>query len=193
MTTTETTLGLRATARAIGISHPALLKAESDGRVPKRVAGMFDVEACRLGLRLNSHTIKSRAARSQQTSPAPERTQTPDVFVPVAPPVEPGELSNSVAEAVRQLEWEKLRALRRKGDREEGRLVDIVAVNAFVAGMIMKARDELARIGAELADKLSQEVDPVKCRSYVDDRIFQVLANLKEWPTSNSPLTFGSA
>jgi hypothetical protein len=47
--------------------------------------------------------------------------------------------------------------------------------------MIMKARDELARIGAELADKLSQEVDPVKCRSHVDDRIFQVLANLKEY------------
>jgi hypothetical protein len=180
MTTTETTLGLRATARAIGISHPALLKAESDGRVPKRVAGMFNVEACKEALRLNSHTIKSQAARSQQkAAPEAPEPQTVAEFIGATQPADPESLS--VAEAVRQLEWEKLRALKRKGDREEGRLVDIVAVNAFVAGMIMKARDELARIGAELADKLSQEVDPVKCRSHVDDRIFQVLANLKEY------------
>ena len=180
MITTETTLGrgLRATARAIGISHPALLKAESDGRVPKRVAGMFDVEACRQSLGANSHPVKSGAARSQKKN-TPREPEPAAELIAAIQPADPE--SSSVAEAVRQLEWEKLRALKRKGDREEGRLVDIVAVNAFVAGMIMKARDELTRIGAELADKLSQEVDPVKCRSYVDDRIFQVLANLKEY------------
>jgi hypothetical protein len=163
------TLGLRPAARELGISHVALLKAESDGRVPKRVAGKFDLAACRKALGQNSQPAKSRAARSQQRK-APE-----------APGEDGLPEGSSMAEAARQLEWEKLRAIRLKIDREDSKLVEVVAVNAFVAGMIMKARDELVRIGSELADRLSQETDPAKCRVYVDDRIFLVLANLKEY------------
>jgi hypothetical protein len=44
------TLGLRAAARQLGISHVGLLKAESTGRVPKRVNGLFDIDACRKAL-----------------------------------------------------------------------------------------------------------------------------------------------
>jgi hypothetical protein len=173
--------GLRATARELGISHVALLKAESDGRVPKRVAGAFDVEVCRKALGLNSHPAKSSAGRSQQLA----RRVSPEP-VPAAEPPEGLASStdpqgNSVAEAVRQLEWAKVRALTLKIDREEGRLIELVAVNAFVAGMIMRARDELVRIGAEIADTLARESDPVKCRAQVDDRIFQALENLKQY------------
>jgi len=178
MITTRTTLGLRATARALGISHVALLKAERDGRVPLRIDGLFDPEACRTALAMHSHPVKSSAARSQRSEPASE--------TPLAEPADVSHEATSVSEAVRQLEWEKLKALKRKTAREENKLVELAAVNAFVAGMIMKARDDLARIGAELSDSLSQETDPVKCRAHVDDRIFQVLANLKEYrPASN--------
>jgi hypothetical protein len=172
-----TRLGLRATARELGISHVALLKAESDGRVPKRVGGLFAVEACRKALGLNSQPVKSRAARSQSkpATPAGSPAFSGDVNADTSPQ------GSSMAEAARQLEWAKVRALEQKIDREQGRLVEIVGVNAFVAGMIMKARDELVRIGAEIADKLSQEIDPAKCRAHVDDRVFQVLANLKEY------------
>jgi hypothetical protein len=173
-----TTLGLRATARELGISHVALLKAESDGRVPRRVAGTFDVEVCRRSLGLNSHPTKSRAGRSQQDRPTPN----------VAPAPESSEASSvsdpakeSIAEAGRQLEWAKVRALNLKTAREEGRLIELIAVNAFVAGMIMRARDELVRIGAELADSLARESDPAKCRALIDDRIFQALENLKQY------------
>jgi hypothetical protein len=169
-----TTLGLRAAARAIGVSHVALLKAETDGRVPKRVNGLFDVEACRAAMAANSHPTKARAGRSQQ--------QHKPVIVPAAvEPDEEGPPAQSIAEAARQLEWEKVRAIRQKTDREEGRLVELIAVNAFVAGMIMKARDELIRIGAEIADVVACESDPVKCRATIDDRIGQALENLKEY------------
>ena len=40
-------LGLRAAARALGISHVALLKATKGGRVAKLQNGRYDVEACR--------------------------------------------------------------------------------------------------------------------------------------------------
>lgn len=173
-----TTLGLRATSRELGISHAALLKAESEGRVPKRTNGLFDVEITRKALASNSHPTKARAGRSQQHEPAA-------IVAPIAPPAsEPDEAqpdSKSVAEAVRQLEWQKVRALTLKSDREEGRLVELVAVNAFVAGMIMRTRDELVRIGAEIADAVAREADPAKCRATIDDRIFQALENLKQY------------
>lgn len=172
-----TTLGLRATARAIGVSHVALLKAETDGRVPKRVNGLFDVDACRKAMSANSHPTKARAGRSQQQKPV----VVPAAVVPPAGPDEEGPPPQSIAEAARQLEWQKVRALTLKSDLAEGRLVELVAVNAFVAGMIMKARDELVRIGAEIADALARESDPAKCRAALDDRIFQTLANLKEY------------
>lgn len=165
------TAGLRQTALEIGLSHVGLLKAEREGRVPKRVDGLFDVEACRVAIGRNSHPTKARAGRSQQETP----TNSPDDEIETDPE------SRSIAEAARQLEWEKVRALKQKTDKDEGQLVEIVAVNAFVAGMIMKARDELTRIGAEIADQLAREADPVKCRACVDDRVFQSLENLKEY------------
>jgi hypothetical protein len=66
-------------------------------------------------------------------------------------------------------------------DQRSGKLVEVAVVNSFVAGMVMKARDDLSRIGAEIADKLASEHDAVKCRALVDDRIFQVLANLRQY------------
>jgi hypothetical protein len=47
----------------------------------------------------------------------------------------------SIAEAARQLEWQRVREKTLKVDREEGLLVSLVAVNAFVAGMIVYARE----------------------------------------------------
>lgn len=175
-----TSLGLRAAARELGISHVALLKAEKTGRVKKSPDGKFDVEACRRSLELNSHPVQSRVARLQRKQPAPEAVE------PVAPPAADQEpvdapADGSIAEAARQLEWEKLREKRLKIDREESRLVDVAAVNSWVAGMIMKARDELVRIGPELRDSLGQETDGIKCEAMVTDRIMQALEKLSEY------------
>lgn len=195
-------LGLRPTARILGISHPALLKATRSGRAKTLPDGSYDPEAVRVAMALNSHPVKVAAARSQRdakraTPARPARQATHRALIektesagkpepesaPPAMTVDLDELpdSESLAEAARQHEWEKVRALKQKTDREEGLLVELIPVNAFIAGSITRARDELCRIGAELADQLARETDPVKCRALVDDQIFQSLENLKEY------------
>src|SRR5665213_1710584 len=87
-------LGLRAMARELGISHVALLKAESDGRVPKRYDNVFDVEACRTAFKANTNAIKSAQARKQQRNPA-----APTIEPAVAKPVD-----GSMSEALRRKE-----------------------------------------------------------------------------------------
>lgn len=158
-------LGLRAAARELGISHVALLKAAQSGRVTTEPDGSYDIASCRRGLEQNSNPIKTRAGNAP-------KNRKPGAGTPE---------EESLAEASRQLEWEKVRALQQKTDREDGTLAEVAAVNAFVAGMIIKARDELSRIGSESADALAQQADPAMCRKIVDDRIFQVLDGLKQY------------
>jgi hypothetical protein len=178
--------GLREAARQLGISHVALMKAVKSGRVAKRQDGSFDVEACRVALDLNTHPGKSRAARTQQSdtaSTSPSISERPETFDPAMRPAIASidEIKDSTLEAVRQLEWEKVREKRLKLDREEGRLVELAPVNAWVAGMIVRARDELMRIPTELRDKLAHETDPLACEAMLLGRMEGVLARLAEF------------
>lgn len=189
-------LGLRPAARELGISHVALLKAATTGRVKRLSDGTFDVEACRADLAQNSHPVKSRSARAQQTrgpEPIPEAAISPIDTPTGSGPTDEGPAplfeerlaalpdEGSVAEATRLLEWERLREKRLKVDREEGKLVDVAAVNAFVAGMILEARDELTRIPTEMRDLLAHETDPIQCEALLSLRIQSVLGKLSEY------------
>lgn len=161
-------------AKAVGLSLPGFQKALKDGRAPVIPEGAFDVveyvQDCRREISANTRPALSHAARKQQAKPVADVQ------------ADPVELENgSLAEAARQLEWEKVREKRLKVDREEGILVDVTAVNAHVAGMIILARDELVRIGPELRERLAQESDPIACEVMVVDRISQVLKKLKEF------------
>lgn len=89
-----------------------------------------------------------------------------------------GDESRSLAEASRRLEWERVRAAQIKSDREEGRLVALDPVNAYVAGMILKAREELTRIPTEMRDVLAHETDPIRCEELMQRRIEDVLAKM---------------
>jgi hypothetical protein len=60
-------------------------------------------------------------------------------------------------------------------------LVPIGKINAFVAGMIIKAREELLRIAPELRDRLAQEADPIACEQLVAARIQSALNVLAEY------------
>jgi hypothetical protein len=187
-------LGLRATARALGISHPALHKAVTSGRVDRGADGKFDVEACRAALERNTHPIKSRSARAQQQHEEIAESENveaelestaaeadllagvagldPDAFVPD---------EHSLAEATRQLEWARARREQTRAARESGVLVELAPVNAYVAGMIMRARDELSRIPTELRDVLAQERDPLKIEATLRNRIDGVLFKMSEF------------
>jgi hypothetical protein len=165
---------LTSLAKLVDLSPPGLAKAISDGRAPAIPQGAFDVTAwvqdCRREIKANTRPALSHAARKQQTRlPASSRDDDSE------------DGPDSLAEASRKLEWEKVREKNLKNDQEEGHLVDLTVINAFVASMIMKTRDELTRIGAEIADRLARESDPAKCRDLVDDRISQSLEALTEY------------
>jgi hypothetical protein len=166
-------------ANALNVSRQRFVKMIEEGKVPPRPEGKtWNVEeylaTCRHLIGENTRPALSRAARKQQKNPV--YLDGPDTRGElIAPAV------GTLAEATRLLEWEKYREKRIKVDQEEGKLVEISAVNAFVAGMIIRARDELTRIGPEIRERLAQENDPIKCESMVSDRIFQVLEKLTEY------------
>lgn len=196
-------LGLRAAAKELGISHVALLKAWKAGRVKRTSHGNFDIDHCRAALQLNTQPKLSEYARRQQQKPGADlQPEThPDEGQRTAP--DSGVVSgagrgedalrqlllgadllpetNSVAEATRQLEWEKVRRERLKNDLAEAKLTDVAAVNAFVAGMIIKARDELLRIPAEVRDDLARNTDPIDCEEIVRKRITGALQHMAEF------------
>lgn len=180
-------LGLRPAARLLGISHPALLKAVETGRVEREADGTFDVAKCRRMLAENTHPIKSRSARSQQDRPMPVPDEIGVGYASLLDGIEsiPGESAipqrDSTAEATRQLEWARARREQLRVAREEGTLVELAPVNAFVAEMIMRARDEFGRIPAELKDSLANEVDPAKVESILRGKIDQVLVKMSQY------------
>ena len=160
-------LGLRAAARELGISHVALHKAEKAGRVKQEPNGGFDIEKCRKALAENSNPEKQRQARSQRKSPATSQN------------AESGE--HTYSEALRRREWLKVEKEELSLERQRGELVELTPINAFVAGMILKAQEELLRIGPELRDRLAQETDSIKCEGLVTAKIEQALNHLAQY------------
>jgi phage terminase Nu1 subunit (DNA packaging protein) len=62
-----------------------------------------------------------------------------------------------------------------------GELVSMADVNNWVAGMILRARDILVRIGPELCDRISQESDPIKVRSVIETEVTRALRELAKY------------
>ena len=174
-------LGLRAAADKLGISHAALLKAAKGGRVTRNADGTFDVEACRAALKLNTDPVK----REKEQRARAKRRQEPPAARPAAPDrdyrAEELPESQSQAEAARQREWIRVERERLNLEKLRLSLVDITPVNAYVAGMILKAREELSRLPIELRDSLAQETDPIECQKMLSDRIDQILAKMAEY------------
>ena len=188
-------LGRNAAARELGISGQALGRAFRDGRVKQTPEGLYDVEACRIALKKNSNLVKQKNARSQQrpkrktegptldsepTTPLdqnPEPTQCP----PGGDPEGEEYGGTSYSEAQRQREWIRVEKEKLNLEKQRLSLVELMPVNAYVAGMIMQAREELIRIPLELRDKLAQETDPIKCQEMLLDRIDQTLEKMSEF------------
>ncbi|HEY4088862.1 MAG TPA: hypothetical protein VGM43_23185 [Bryobacteraceae bacterium] len=170
---------LTALAKRIdGLSNNGLKKAITDGRCPPIPEGAFDVDdyvqRARREIKASTRPALSRAARMQQQQPA----RPPEPGDEEAESVE-GDLS--LAEASRRLEWAKAREKELKVEEQKGKLVDTALINNWVAGMIITARDELARIGPELRERLANELDPIVCEKMVTDRISQVLQKLRQF------------
>lgn len=157
-------LSLRATAKQLGITHPALIKAVRDGRVAQGKDGRFDADQARKQLAANSHPKK----RSKQATTAGEREPEPDD-------------KDSIAEAARLLEWEKLRKARIANEERLNLLVPLAPVNAWVAGMILRAKEVLFRIPKKLRDRIAQTTDPVACEQMLLDEVNKAVSELAEY------------
>jgi hypothetical protein len=63
--------------------------------------------------------------------------------------------------------------------KERGELVPIVHVNAWFAGVVVKAREMGLRIGPELADRLALTTEPGKCAEMVSVEVRRMLGVLR--------------
>lgn len=172
-------LGLRAAARELGISHPALLKHEKRGRVKHRNAdGLFDVDDCRRSLAENSRPVARRSQQHAERAAVPTRP-APAPVVAIRPPTlaarvdedestEQGALSLpagsdaadvSLTAIQRQRELLKLERERIGFLEFKGTLVDAANVKTAVTARAAEEREALlnwpSRISAELAAELN--------------------------------------
>jgi hypothetical protein len=64
---------------------------------------------------------------------------------------------------------------------KRGEFVKLSEINAWVASMILKAREILTRISPELRDRLARETDPIRIQELIDIEINRALVNLSEF------------
>lgn len=62
-----------------------------------------------------------------------------------------------------------------------GKLVALSEMNAYIAGMIVNARDILLRMPGELRDRLALEKDPAKCEALIQVEVDRILASMAEY------------
>ena len=68
--------------------------------------------------------------------------------------------------------------------QKRGELVPVSDVNAFVSGMVVRARDILLRVAPELRDRLAVCSDPIECEAMVTDEVYRALRELSEFNTA---------
>jgi hypothetical protein len=64
---------------------------------------------------------------------------------------------------------------------KRGDLVNIGEMNAWVSGMILRAREILTRIGPELRDRLAKETDPNHIQELIDAEVARALVQLSQF------------
>jgi hypothetical protein len=179
-------LSLRQTAEALGISHPALIKATKTGRVSRENDGTYDVAKVRKQLAENTNALKRRAKKKKPAvKPSASGNQEPLSAV-TTPVTEIDEESGdrTLAEAQRQREWIRVQKDELDLARKRAELAPIGEINAWVAGMIIRAREILLRIAPELKDRLAQQPNPHECEKLVASEIGRALNELAEFKPS---------
>jgi hypothetical protein len=67
---------------------------------------------------------------------------------------------------------------------KRGELVKIGEMNAWVSGMILRAREILTRIAPELRDRLAKETDPNRIQELIDAEVSRALVQLSQFRAS---------
>lgn len=162
-------ISIREASRRLGVHHAAVQKRIKGGTLKALPDGKLDWA-----------TVEQQWTRNRDQSKV--RKQVRVASVPV-PRFSAGERNFNDAKTKREyirLEREALELKRIKGE-----LAPIGEVNAFVAGMVIKARDILLRIAPELKDRLAQQGNPHECEKLVGSEIERALNVLAEFKPSS--------
>lgn len=154
-------------ARECGVSEAAISYHYNRGKTPDQVREHFR-KSGKVGV------------------PASQALYQPTPKVVAQPSAEDAEVEQSgVAETEYAARRRKEIALANKQELEVaqrmGELVPRVQVNQFIAGQIIRVRDELLKIGPEKQDALAAEGDAAKCGKIVTDAVRRTLEMMAEY------------
>ena len=149
-------------AGALGVSRGRISQLVAVG-LPVRPDSKIDLDKAAAWYQKN---IKRSSARPELASPPTSVSVNSE---------------KTLTEARRQLEWVRLERESLALAKLRGDLVDLGAVNAWVAGMITRASGILDRIPAELGDRLSQISDPIACQKLLKAEIDRARHELAQY------------
>jgi hypothetical protein len=173
----------RAAAKELGLTQPALVKAARSGRVTRERDGTYDVANVRRQLAENTNALKRRKSKRAACEVITGGDNQPETVIGAITTAIPDEeeQNRTLAEAQRRREWIRVQKDELELARKRAALAAIGEINAWAAGMIIRAREVLTRIGPELKDRLCQEQNPHTCEKLVTDEVHRALRQLAEF------------
>jgi hypothetical protein len=69
--------------------------------------------------------------------------------------------------------------------KARGEVAPTKEINQYVATMILRAREILLRMPAELSDRVAQTSDPIECKRLLEAEIHRALRQLAEFTAAN--------
>jgi len=154
-----------------GGTDKAVYDALTQGRIQRNSDGKIDPEQADKDWLERTNVNKSRQKRETDAGSADEPRHSSAGSTD----------GTSYFEAQRQREWIRVEKEKLELDLRREQVVELAPINAWGAGMILKAREELLRIAPELRDRLAQETDPIACEKLVAARVNAALSVLAEY------------
>jgi hypothetical protein len=162
-------ISVREAARRLGVHHAAVQKRIKAGTLSTLPDGKLDWAATEKEWTKNRDESKVR-------KPAALPIQTVPVAVHRS-----GSSERNFNDAKTKREYVRLEREALELKRLKGELAPIGEINAWVAGMVIRAREILLRIGPELKDRLAQQGNPHECERLVSDEVRRALNELAEF------------
>jgi hypothetical protein len=158
-------ISVREAARRLGVHHAAVQKRIKAGTLSALPGGKLDWPSVERQWTKNRDESKVRKSVYSESVPVPRFGG--------------GERNFNDAKTKREyvrLEREALELRRLKAE-----MAPIGEINAWVAGMIIRAREILIRIAPELKDRLAQQTNPHECERLVAGEIQRALNELAKF------------
>jgi len=196
--------GVRATARALGITHPRLLVLVAQGKAPRLSDGRFDVEQVRRALATNLDSrqkVKVKLPEMPGNGGQAQATPAPPISRPGIGQESPSEAERVRAQAEalgRQLRVpakggtlldmqirEKALKISREAvrlQRDVEALVAISEVEPYIEAMNVRFRARCLAIPARLADRLANENQAAVVQDILLGEVERVLNELSAKP-----------